>query len=70
MAYLMSSSTERKVIRWVHLIFSIPIIGFIYGPVASIPEAVTVIRWVLLPAIILSGLWLWKGHRLKKIFRR
>jgi len=32
----MKLSAERKVVRWVYVIFSIPIIGFIYGTVASI----------------------------------
>jgi thiosulfate reductase cytochrome b subunit len=59
-------STERKLLRWIHIIASIPIIGFIYGPVSEIPEAVMAIRWVLFPLIILSGLWMWKGHTVKR----
>lgn len=62
----MKAATERKVIRWFHILVSIPVIGYIYGPVAQIPEAVVVVRWVIFPAIILSGLWLWKGHAVKK----
>lgn len=66
----MKASTERKIIRWIHIIFSIPIVGFIYGPVAENPYAVTTIRWVLFPIIILSGFWLWLGHFLKKRIRK
>lgn len=62
----MKASTERKLIRWLHIIASVPIVGYIYGPVAQIPPAVTMIRWVLFPAVILSGLWLWQGHRVRK----
>jgi hypothetical protein len=62
----MKAATERKIIRWLHIIASIPIIGYIYGPVSKIPEAVTMIKWVLFPLIVLSGLWLWKGHWVKK----
>jgi len=29
------ASTERKIIRWIHIIASIPIIGYIYGPVKN-----------------------------------
>jgi len=65
----MSAATERKIIRWFHLIASIPIIGYIYGPVAAIPEATMAVRFVLLPGVILTGLWLWKGHLLKKRYR-
>ncbi|WP_343703169.1 hypothetical protein [Chitinophaga sp.] len=62
----MKASTERKIIRWLHIILSIPVIGYIYGPVAAIPNAASGVRWVFFPLIVLSGLWLWKGQWLKK----
>jgi len=62
----MKAATERKIFRWVHIIASIPIIGLIYGPVGNIPNAVLFIKWILFPLIVLSGLWLWKGHLLRK----
>jgi uncharacterized membrane protein len=66
----MTAATERKIIRWIHILLSIPIIGYIYGPVAQIPQAVAAVRWVFMPVIILSGFWLWKGHWVKKRFRK
>jgi len=66
----MKAATERKVIRWFHIIASIPIIGYIYGPVSQIPNAVTAIKWVLFPLIVISGLWLWKGHWVRKSVRK
>ncbi|HEY3404045.1 MAG TPA: hypothetical protein VGK59_11695 [Ohtaekwangia sp.] len=65
----MTGATERKIIRWFHLITSIPIIGYIYGPVATIPEATLVVRFILTPGIVASGFWLWKGHVVKKWVR-
>jgi Ni,Fe-hydrogenase I cytochrome b subunit len=65
----MKASTERSLIRWFHLLASIPILGYIYGPVASIPEAVFAVRLVILPAVVLSGLWLWKGYLVKRWLR-
>jgi hypothetical protein len=64
----MKASTERKLIRWFHILASIPLIGYVYGPVSKIPEAVTALRWVIFPLIVISGLWLWKGAFLKKWF--
>ena len=66
----MKASTERKIIRWIHIIASIPIIGYIYGPVKNLPHAVTAIQWVLFPLIVVSGLWLWKGHWVRKWWRK
>ena len=68
--FVMKASTERKIIRWIHIILSIPIIGYIYGPVANIPEASMMVRVFFFPVIVLSGLYLWKGHLLKKWWRR
>lgn len=62
----MSAATERKLIRWFHIVASIPIIGYVYGPVAEKPEAVIMIRWFLFPLVILSGFWMWKGHLVKR----
>ncbi len=46
---------------------------FIYGPGASDPDAVRAVRFLFVPVVVLSGLWLWKGHvlvrRLKLIYR-
>jgi hypothetical protein len=47
----MKASTERKLIRWFHIIASIPVIGYIYGPVAEIPEAVTALKWIIFPLL-------------------
>jgi thiosulfate reductase cytochrome b subunit len=61
----MRASTERKIIRWLHIVLSIPIVGYIYGPVSTIPQAVVAVRFVLFPLVILSGLWMWKGAALR-----
>lgn len=66
----MKASTERMLIRWLHLLISIPIIGYIYGPVSSIPEAAAAVRFIFFPVLVLSGLWLWKGYLVKNLFRR
>jgi len=47
---------ERESIRLLHLVLSIPIVGFIYGPVATIPRAAWFVRWIALPAVVLSGI--------------
>jgi len=58
------------VIRWMHILLSIPIIGYIYGPVAQLHYAANAVRWVFFPIIVLSGFWLWKGHWFKKVLKR
>jgi hypothetical protein len=59
----MSAALERKVIRILHLVLSIPIVGLWYGPVSRIPPAAWFTRFVAMPVVILSGLWLWLKPR-------
>jgi hypothetical protein len=66
----MKAATERKIFRWVHLVLSIPIIGYMYGPVAEIPRAAFATKFVFVPIVVLSGFWMWKGHLLKKWWRK
>ncbi len=33
----MKESTKRAIVRWIHLIFAIPIIGYIYSPFDQLP---------------------------------
>jgi hypothetical protein len=66
----MSAALERKIIRWFHILASIPILGYVYGPVATIPEAARAVKWAIFPAVILSGFWLWLGPKVKVRWRR
>ena len=62
----MKATSERQFIRILHLVLSIPIVGYIYGPVASIPQAVRFTRWVAMPVVVFTGFWLWLKPRLLK----
>ena len=60
----MNAARERKLIRILHLVLSIPILGFLYGPLSAIPPAAWFTRFVAMPLVILSGFWLWLKPRL------
>ena len=60
----MTARQERVFFRTLHMVLSIPILGYIYGPVAHIPQATWFTRWVAMPLVVLSGLWLWLKPRL------
>ena len=68
--FCMKASTERKIMRWMHIILSIPIVGFIYGPVASLPNAAFAVRWIFFPIVVISGFWMWKAQQLKRWLKR
>jgi hypothetical protein len=58
----MSSGTKRAILRWIHIICGLPIVGYVYSPFEEIPNFATPVRYFFLPALLLSGLWMWKGH--------
>jgi hypothetical protein len=63
------ANTQRQILRWIHILLSIPILGYIYGPVANIPVAASLVRFVFLPVVVVSGFWMWKGHVVLRFFR-
>lgn len=66
----MKASQERKLFRWVHIILSIPIFGYIYGPLSENIQATKLIRGFCVPVIFITGLWMWKGQAIKRWFKK
>jgi predicted tellurium resistance membrane protein TerC len=62
--------TTRTILRWIHIVFSIPIIGYVYSPFEEIPKYAPTTRYVFLPILIVTGLLMWKGHLLKRLISR
>ena len=58
----------RTVIRWLHIVCAIPILGYIYSPFANLPGYAGPTRFVFFPVMLLSGLWMWKGHVVRRLF--
>ena len=61
---------QRLVFRWIHIIVSIPILGYIYSPFDKIPQYAPATRFVFLPTMVLSGLWMWKGHVVRRLLSK
>jgi hypothetical protein len=49
------------------MVFAIPIVGYVYSPFENIPEYAGPTRFVFLPLLVLTGLWMWKGHVLRRL---
>jgi len=64
----MTDARQRMVIRWLHIICAVPIAGYIYSPFTVLPDYAPLTRFVFLPVMILSGLWMWKGHWARRLF--
>jgi len=58
---MISNATKRTILRCIHLILSIPILGYIYGEPSEVQQYAAAVRFVFVPVIILSGFWMYAG---------
>ena len=58
---MISGAAKRSILRCIHLILSIPILGYIYSPFEEIPNYAPLVRFVFVPLIIVSGFWMYSG---------
>ena len=69
-ANIANRGITRTIFRWIHLALSIPILGYIYSPFDKIPQYAAPTRYVFVPVMILSGLWMWKGHVVRRVLSK
>jgi hypothetical protein len=58
---MIKAATKRSILRWIHLILAVPILGYIYSPFAELPNYAAVTRFVFAPVIILAGYSMYSG---------
>ena len=58
---MIKASTKRSILRWVHLVIAIPILGYIYSPFAELPNYAAITRFVFAPIMMLAGYWMYAG---------
>ena len=67
---IMKEATKRSFFRWIHIIFGIPMIGYIYDSPSDTQYYAPIVRYFFLPVLLLSGLWMWKGHILRRLLSK
>ena len=67
---MISAATQRTIVRWIHIVLAIPIAGYVYSPFEELPNYAPVVRFISVPVLILSGLWMWKGHVLRRLLSK
>ena len=60
-ANIVNQGIPRWAFRWVHIVFGIPIVGYVYSPFEEIPNYAPAVRFVFVPVIILAGYWMYSG---------
>lgn len=67
---MISNSRQRTIFRWIHIVLGIPIAGYVYSPFEELPNYAPLVRFVFLPVIVLTGLWMWKGDVVRRLFTK
>jgi hypothetical protein len=62
--------SSRVIVRWIHVIVAIPIYGYLYSPFEKLPLYARPTRYVFFPVMVLTGLWMWKGHVVRRLVMR
>ena len=57
----MKASTKRLILRIVHLVSVIPVLGYVYQPVAEAAEYQRFTQMVFIPLVVLTGYWMYMG---------
>jgi hypothetical protein len=66
-ASIVNRGITRSMVRWIHIVLAIPIAGYVYSPFDKIPRYAPPTRYVFVPLLVLSGLWMWKGHVVRRL---
>ena len=64
----MKDTTKRSILRWSHIIFALPLLGYIYGPPSETVQYLPYFRFIYVPVVVLTGLWMWKGRAIRGLF--
>ena len=57
----MKASTKRLILRIVHLVSVIPVLGYVYQPIAEAEQYQRFTQFVFIPLAILAGYWMYMG---------
>jgi hypothetical protein len=57
----MNQGTKRSILRWIHLIVVIPILGYIYLSPSEVAQYAGATRFTFVPVLMLSGYWMYAG---------
>src|SRR5438067_5141418 len=58
---MISNTTKRSILRWIHIIVTIPVFGYIYGPASEVQQYAGATRYIFVPIMVLTGLWMYAG---------
>lgn len=65
----LTSAKLRVFLRWLHIILGLEILCYIYSPFSQYWQFRYVTKFIVVPLIVVSGLWLWKFNQFNRFFK-
>ena len=65
---MVTQTTMRVILRWLHIILGLVIMCYIYSPFHDMRVLQIVVKFIVIPAITISGLWIWKFKAFNRFF--
>lgn len=64
------NKTMRTVLRWTHLLVGWLIGVLVYTPMRENETFVLLMQVVFVPALVLTGAWMWQQARIRRLYGR
>ncbi|QIN80132.1 hypothetical protein GBA65_18205 [Rubrobacter marinus] len=64
------NKTTRTILRWTHVLVGFLIGVFVYTSARDSETFVLLMQAAVLPAVILTGAWMWQQARIRRLLRR
>lgn len=64
----LTQAKVRITLRWVHFILGLVILCYIYSPFHKYLFFQIFIKFIAIPVIVLSGIWIWKFNIFNRFF--
>ena len=65
----MSEAKLRMILRWTHIILGLVILCYIYSPLATVVPFQIFVKFIVVPVIVVTGVWIWKFAIFNKLFK-
>lgn len=59
----------RIILRWLHIIIGLILLCYIYSPFSKYAAFQIFVKFIAIPIVVISGLWIWKFTAFNKFLR-
>ena len=66
----LSGKHQRMILRYSHLLAGMLNVFFIYTPLGDVWEFQLLVQIILIPVIVITGVWMWQQARVRKLLAK